>query len=64
MELANIYVESNGLNILDRDSFKNFAENLYDETNGFNEIYITGYFSESIRGSLESIIRVRDRRLA
>jgi hypothetical protein len=51
------------VDFLDRDSFKNFAENLYNETSGFNELHIMGYFSEGIRGSLENIIRVHGRRL-
>jgi hypothetical protein len=48
---------------LDRDSFKKFADNLCSETRGFNEIYATGYFSETIREELENIIRQHDRRL-
>ncbi len=43
---------------LDRDVFKKFADNLQDNINGWHKIRITGYFSESIRKSLESIIKM------
>ena len=42
---------------LDRDGFKKFADNLYDNINGLHEIRITGYFSETIRKTLEKIIK-------
>ena len=42
---------------LDRDDFKKFVDNLFDNINGLNEIRITGYFSETIRETLETIIR-------
>jgi hypothetical protein len=45
------------VDFLDRDSFKRFCDNL-DEIQEFNEICVTGYFSETIRGSLEKIIKI------
>jgi len=42
---------------LDRDEFKKFADNIRSNVNGWNNICITGYFSETIRKSLESIIK-------
>lgn len=38
---------------IDRDSFKCFADNLSSEVGGYSEIFITGYFSEAIRDTLE-----------
>ena len=43
---------------LDRDGFKKFADNLRSNVQGWTKICITGYFSETIRQSLESIIEV------
>jgi len=43
---------------LDRDGFKRFADNLYSNVDGWTKICITGYFSETIRKSLESIIEI------
>ncbi len=34
---------------LDRDGFKRFADNLRSNVDGWHEICITGYFSETIR---------------
>jgi len=42
---------------LDRDGFKRFADNLRKNVEAWHRIYITGYFSETIRKSLESIIK-------
>jgi len=42
---------------MDRDSFKKFADNLLSEIGGYNQIWITGYFSEAIRDSLEMFAR-------
>jgi hypothetical protein len=42
---------------LDRDRFKRFADNLRSNVQSWNKICITGYFSETIRKSLESIIK-------
>ena len=42
---------------LDRDSFKQFSENLRSEVESYENIYITGYFSETIRETLEKLIR-------
>jgi len=41
---------------LDRDGFKRFADNLRHNVESWTKICITGYFSETIRKSLESII--------
>lgn len=41
---------------LDRDSFKVFSDNLLEQIGGWTEIGIAGYFSETIRESLERII--------
>jgi hypothetical protein len=50
--LADLNVE-----FLDRDRFKTFADNLIGNINGWNNVCITGYFSETIRKSIESIIK-------
>ena len=42
---------------LDRDEFKRFADNLRSNVQNWHKICITGYFSETIRKSLESIIK-------
>jgi hypothetical protein len=42
--------------LIDRESFKRFADNLQDEVGGWTEICITGYFSETTREQLERII--------
>ena len=44
---------------LDRDEFKRFADDLYSNVDGWHQICITGYFSETIRKSLESLIRIK-----
>jgi len=44
---------------LDRDEFKKFADNIQLEVNGYTNICITGYFSETIRDSLENIIKYK-----
>lgn len=41
---------------LERDGFKKFADNLHTNVHQWHNIRITGYFSETIRQSLESII--------
>lgn len=43
---------------LDRDKFKKFADNLRTNVHQWHNIRITGYFSETIRQSLESLITV------
>jgi len=42
---------------LDRDGFKRFADNLRKNVEAWHRICITGYFSETIRKSLESILK-------
>jgi hypothetical protein len=42
---------------LDREGFKRFADNLFQEIGGYNKICITGYFSEAIRDTLEFFAR-------
>ena len=42
---------------LDRDEFKKFADNLSSNVHDWYRICITGYFSETIRKSLENIIK-------
>lgn len=42
---------------LDRDGFKKFADDLHSNIDGWHKICVTGYFSETIRKSLESIIK-------
>lgn len=44
------------IEFFDRDEFKKFADNLVSNVNGWNNICITGYFSETIRKSLEIIL--------
>lgn len=45
---------------LDRNEFKRFADNLYHNIKDWKSICITGYFSETIRKELESVIRFSD----
>ncbi len=47
------------VDFLDRDSFKRFCDNLRSEVDGYRKIYITGYFSETIRETLQNIIKLR-----
>jgi len=51
-DLAQLNVE-----FLDRDDFKKFADNLVSNLGSWNNICITGYFSETIRKSLEILLR-------
>lgn len=45
---------------LDRNSFKRFCDNLrHDVGSPFRNVYITGYFSETVRKSLETIIKMK-----
>jgi len=44
------------VDFLDRDSFKSFCDNLRSEVEGYHKIYITGYFSETIRETLQKLI--------
>lgn len=43
---------------LDRDGFKRFTDDLHGNVQSWHKICITGYFSETIRKSLESIIEI------
>jgi len=43
---------------VDRSGFKEFADNLYDRVGSMAEIDITGYFSETIRETLERIVKI------
>jgi len=45
------------VDFVDRDSFTKFCYNLRSELEVYKEIYITGYFSETIREALERIIK-------
>ena len=45
---------------LDRDGFKKFADNLSSNVHDWYRLCITGYFSETIRKQLESIIKISD----
>jgi hypothetical protein len=47
------------VDFLDRDGFKEFCDNFMLETEGYLDICITGYFSETIRKSLENTIERR-----
>jgi hypothetical protein len=47
------------VDFLDRDSFKRFCDNLRSEVGSCREIYITGYFSETIRETLQEIAKVQ-----
>ena len=57
-KIVNLQHDVAQLNVefLDRDDFKKFADNLVSNVNGWNNICITGYFSETIRKSLEIIL--------
>jgi hypothetical protein len=46
------------VDFLDRDSFKSFCDNL-NAIQTFNEICITGYFSETIREPLQKILQIK-----
>lgn len=46
------------IEFLDRDKFKDFADNFYTNVSDYNEINITGYFSETIRDQLEQLIKI------
>jgi len=46
----------------DSEKFRGFVNNLYNELDGFMEICITGYFSETIRNTLDSMARGSPRR--
>jgi len=45
------------VDFLDRDGFKEFWGHFEDETKGYKDIWITGYFSETIRDSLEDMVK-------
>jgi len=45
-------------NFIDRDSFRSFCDNLPSEAETFSRIYITGYFSETIRETLEKLVKM------
>jgi len=44
----------------DRDSFKAFADNLFYDLRSYPDICITGYFSETVRETLEKLARPKD----
>jgi len=48
------------VDFLDRDDFSKFSLNLRSEVDGFREIWITGYFSETIRKALEEIMELKN----
>jgi hypothetical protein len=51
------------VDFLDKDGFKNFADNLSTNLSIYAEICITGYFSETIREGLEQIAKIQDHRI-
>lgn len=52
------------VDFLDRDSFKKFCDNLPAELQAYKKIFITGYFSETIREPLQKIIKIwQDRKV-
>ena len=48
---------------IDRDGFNRFANEFYSNIYQYSEIWITGYFSETLRNDLEKIIRVDKRKI-
>jgi hypothetical protein len=50
------------VDFLDRDSFRQFSENLRSYVEAYQNIYITGYFSETIREVLEQLIKSLENR--
>jgi hypothetical protein len=42
---------------LDKDGFREFANNLCDKTGCYSEVCMTGYFSETIRKELEKLVK-------
>jgi hypothetical protein len=51
------------VDFLDRDSFKNFADNLFGNLHDWTEVCITGYFSETIREALEEVAKMQDHKV-
>jgi hypothetical protein len=49
------------IDFINRDSFKDFADHLYDNLTGgsYDEVCITGYFSETIREPLEQFSKMQ-----
>ncbi|MGD8505967.1 MAG: phospholipase D-like domain-containing protein [Candidatus Bathyarchaeota archaeon] len=45
------------VDFLNRDSFRRFCDNLRSRVEAYRNIWITGYFSETIRGELQNIIK-------
>lgn len=57
-DLANLKVE-----FLDRDDFKKFGDSLESNLGVWNNICVTGYFSETIRKSLENLIKGQSKKV-
>ena len=57
-KIVNLQSDVNNFRVefLERDGFKKFADNLSSNVHQWHNICITGYFSETIRQSLESIL--------
>jgi hypothetical protein len=55
--LANLHEQLNlfRVDFMDRQDFKNFSHDLPSKLGTWNEIYITGYFSEAVRKDLEKL---------
>jgi len=51
------------VDFLDRDRFKNIADNLFFRLKDFEEIRITGYFSETIRDTLQKVAKISNHKV-
>jgi hypothetical protein len=53
------------VDFINKENFKDFADHLYDNlVNGaYNEVRITGYFSETIREALERFSQMKDHKV-
>jgi len=57
------YLELFKVEFFDREGFKRFADNLCSNVLDHSHVYITGYFSETIREELERFLKIQGRRL-
>jgi hypothetical protein len=64
-EVVNLqsYLERFKVEFLDREDFKKFADNLWSNINGWNEVCITGYFSEAVREDLTRYLNYKEHKL-
>ena len=51
------------IDFLDRDSFKEFANRLWENIYNYTEVCITGYFSETVSQDLEKVAKAKDKKV-